>query len=75
MNWAGYPDWSQPISVGGRHLFAAYEQPNRFVAPPIALDAGEPSGQSPLQVDVFRQDRGSDGLTNFGLLTIRFFAR
>ena len=76
MTQFGAPDWHAPLRLGDRILYPAYEQPGRFHLPPAALDvAMSAEGEPAFRLNLFRQDRGSQGLAEFGLLEISFAAR
>lgn len=73
MSLLGHPDWHRPQGVGGRAVYAAFEQPGRFFAPPVALPVvQDAAGRPAFHLQLVRQDRGTAGLQSFGLLEIRF---
>lgn len=79
MSFTGWPDWHHPTRFAGRESFAAYERPGLFFVPPARLeteanDAGSTVSllaNLPLRLDIYQQDRGADGLAEFGVLTLR----
>lgn len=75
MSFASRPDWRQPMLIGERVAYAAFEQPGRFALPPIRLDAQAGDGEPPLRLDVFQQDRGGAGLERYSVLSLAFAAR
>ena len=86
---AGRPDWHAPMHIESRHIesrhiesghllgrqaFAVYEQPGHFQIAPVELSAFARDREPPLQLDVYRQDRGDAGLHQFSMLSIAFAA-
>ncbi|MGO1070180.1 hypothetical protein [Lysobacter sp. CA199] len=74
MSFASRPDWRQPMSIGERVAYAAYDQPGRFRLPPAQLAAQTSDGQSPLRLDIVQQDRGGAGLARYSILSLAFAA-
>lgn len=57
-------------------MYSAYEQPGHFFLPATALDVVVLAGGDPaFKLNLFLQDRGNQGLAQFGLLDIRFAVR
>ncbi|MEH6415750.1 hypothetical protein [Pseudomonas sp. CGJS7] len=74
MSFASRPDWRQPMSIGERLAYAAYDQPGRFRLPPVRLAAQAADGESPLRLDIVQQDRGAAGLARYSILSLAFAA-
>ena len=73
MTLKGHPDWHRPQRLADRLLFAVYESAGEFLAPPTGLPVAEDAAKVPeFRLDLYRQNRGVSGLSEFGLLTARF---
>ncbi|MEI2456770.1 hypothetical protein [Lysobacter firmicutimachus] len=74
MSFSGRPDWRNPMNVGERIAFAAYDRPGAFLLPPTELVACGADAEPPLRLDLFQQDRGRAGLERFSILSLGFAA-
>jgi hypothetical protein len=74
MSFASHPDWRQPMLIGERVAYAAFDQPGKFRLPPVSLAAQAGDGESPLRLDIVQQDRGSAGLERYSILSLGFAA-
>ncbi|MGO4262086.1 hypothetical protein [Lysobacter sp. TAB13] len=74
MSFASRPDWRQPMLIGERVAYAAFDQPGKFRLPPVLLAAQAGDGESPLRLDIVQQDRGAAGLERYSILSLGFAA-
>lgn len=74
MSFVSRPDWRQPMLIGERVAYAAFDQPGKFRLPPVRLAAQAQGDESPLRLDIVQQDRGAAGLERYSILSMAFAA-